>query len=92
MKEFENKVVCITGADGCIGREITKKFAVEGATFIFCSLMETPQYNEFLASLKKIYNVEYHPFYFDFSDEESIKVALKEIKSLKIREILKHKL
>lgn len=53
MKEFENKVVCITGADGGIGREITKKFAVEGATFIFCSLMETPQYNEFLASLKK---------------------------------------
>ena len=57
MKEFENKVVCITGADGGIGREITKKFAAEGATFIFCSLMETPQYNEFLASLKKIYNV-----------------------------------
>ena len=85
MKEFENKVVCITGADGGIGREITKKFAVEGATFIFCSLMETPQYNEFLASLKKIYNVEYHPFYFDFSDEESIKVALKEIKSLKLK-------
>lgn len=85
MKEFENKVVCITGADGGIGREITKKFAAEGATFIFCSLMETPQYNEFLASLKKIYNVEYHSFYFDFSDEESIKVALKEIKSLKLK-------
>lgn len=85
MKEFENKVVCITGADGGIGREITKKFAAEGATFIFCSLMETPQYNEFLVSLKKIYNVEYHSFYFDFSDEESIKVALKEIKSLKLK-------
>lgn len=85
MGKFDNKIVCITGADGGIGREITRRFAAEGASFIFCSLCETPQYNEFLSQLKSEYNVNYNSFYFDYSDEESIKNALKEIKALKVK-------
>lgn len=51
MGKFENKVVCITGADGGIGREITKKFAAEGATLILTSIAESDSFNKFLTEI-----------------------------------------
>lgn len=48
MGKFENKVVCITGADGGIGKEITKKFAVEGATLILTSIAESENFTSFV--------------------------------------------
>jgi len=85
MKQFENKVVMVTGADGGIGREITKRFASEGATLILTSIAESPTFNEFVAELKEDYQVDVHPFFFDLSDEEAIKTALKDIKALKLK-------
>lgn len=85
MDKFKEKVVCITGADGGIGREITKKFAAEGATLILTSIAETPAFNDFVAGLKKDYKVEVYPFCFDLSDEEAIKEGLKAIKALKLK-------
>lgn len=85
MKQFENKVVMVTGADGGIGREITKRFASEGATLILTSIAESPTFNEFVAELKGDYQVDVHPFFFDLSDEEAIKTALKDIKALKLK-------
>lgn len=85
MGKFSNKVVCITGADGGIGREITKKFAAEGATLVLTSIAESEAFNAFVAELKDNYQVEVHPFFFDLSDEETIKAALKDIKALKLK-------
>jgi len=85
MGTYSNKVVCVTGADGGIGREITKKFAAAGATLILTSIAETPAFNNFVAGLKEEYQVEVYPFCFDLSDEEAIKVALKDIKALKLK-------
>ncbi len=85
MGIYSEKVVCITGADGGIGREITKKFAVEGATLILTSIAETPAFNDFVVELKNDYQVEVYTFCFDLSDEEAIKVALKDIKALKLK-------
>jgi 3-oxoacyl-[acyl-carrier protein] reductase len=85
MDKFKEKVVCITGADGGIGREITKKFAEDGATLILTSIAETPAFNDFVAGLKKDCQVEVYPFCFDLSDEEAIKAALKDIKALKLK-------
>lgn len=85
MGKFENKVVCITGADGGIGREITKKFAAEGATLILTSIAESDSFNTFLTEIINEYKIEVHPFYFDLSDEEAIKFGLKEIKALKLK-------
>lgn len=85
MGKFTDRIVCITGADGGIGKEISKKFAAEGATLITCSLCETPQYVEFVDGLKKEYGIDVFPFYFDFSDEEAIKEGLKEIKAMKMK-------
>lgn len=85
MKQFENKVVCITGADGGIGREITKKFAAEGASLILTSIADTPAFADFVSELKSEYKVEVYPFFFDLSDEEAIKEGLKAIKALKLK-------
>ena len=85
MGKYSDKVVCITGADGGIGREITKKFAAEGATLILTSIADTPAFNDFVSGLKKDFRVEVYPFCFDLSDEEAIKAALKDIKALKLK-------
>ena len=85
MKQFDNKNVCVTGADGGIGREITKKFAAEGATLILTSIAESQSYSDFVAELERDYKVEVHPFFFDLSDEEAIKEGLKAIKALKLK-------
>ncbi len=85
MKSFENKVVCVTGADGGIGREISKKFASEGATLILTSIAESQAYFDFVAELERDYSVEVHSFFFDLSDEEAIKEGLKAIKALKLK-------
>lgn len=85
MGKFTDKVVCITGADGGIGREITKKFAAEGATLILTSIAESESFAQFMEELKSEFGVEVHPFFFDLSDEEAIKVGLKEMKALKLK-------
>lgn len=85
MKKFNDKVVCVTGADGGIGREITKKFAAEGATLILTSIADTPAFADFVNGLKSEYKVEVYPFCFDLSDEEAIKEGLKAIKALKLK-------
>lgn len=85
MKAFENKVVMITGADGGIGREITRRFAAEGATLILTSIVQSPAFDEFMDSLKAEFSAVVYPFYFDLADEEAIKAGLKEIKALKLK-------
>lgn len=85
MGNFTNKVVCITGADGGIGREITKKFAAEGAALILTSLKESETFSSFMNNLKEEYNIDIHPFYFDLSNEEDIKGGIKDIKALKLK-------
>lgn len=85
MGKLSNKVVCITGADGGIGKEITKKFAAEGATLILTSIAESDGFASFVNELKNDYQVEVHPFFFNLSDEEAIKAAIKDIKALKLK-------
>ncbi len=85
MEKFIGKVVCVTGADGGIGREISKKFAAEGATLILTSIAESQAFTDFVTELKSEYKVEVYPFCFDLSDEDAIKEGLKAIKALKLK-------
>lgn len=85
MKEFENRVVCLTGADGGIGRAITKLFAAARAEIILCSLAQTENYETFLAELKEQYGDKFHPVYFDLSEDDSIKAGIAEIRALKLK-------
>ena len=72
---MNGKVVCLTGADGGIGRAITKLFAAAGAEMILCSLAPSESYNAFLDELKAQYGDKFHPIYFDLSEEDTIKAA-----------------
>lgn len=85
MGSFSEKVVFITGADGGIGKEITKKFAAEGATLILTSIAKSESFDTFIAELKNDYQVNIYPFYFDFFDEEAIRESIKDIKALKLK-------
>jgi len=85
MNKFSDRTVCITGADGGIGREIAKKFAKEGATLILTSIAESDSFTQFINGLEKDFGVEVHPVYFDFVDEDSIKEGIKSIKALKLK-------
>lgn len=75
----------ITGADGGIGREITKKFAEEHAELILCFLEDNDNVSTFVASLEQNFKVTAHKVFFDLSDEESIKAGIKDIKALKLK-------
>lgn len=85
MGSFSGKVVCVTGADGGIGKEIVKRFAEEGAEIITCSLCQTPEFDSFIKEVEKEWGTVFHPFYFDFTDEDAIKEGLKGIKALKLK-------
>lgn len=83
MRRFSNKTVCLTGADGGIGKEICRRFAAEGAELITCSLADSNSYQTFLEELRQEYGTRIYPFFFDLSSEETIKAGIAEIKSLK---------
>lgn len=85
MGQFSNKVICITGADGGIGQEITKRFAAEGATLILTSIAQSEHFDLFVTGIKNQFGVDVYSFFFDLSDEEAIKVGIKEIRSLKLK-------
>lgn len=80
-----NRVVCLTGADGGIGRAITKLFAAAGAEMILCSFAPSESYDAFLNELKAQYGDKFHPVYFDLSEEETIKAGIAEIRALKLK-------
>ena len=85
MESFSNKVICITGSNRGIGKEIAFAFAQAGADLILCSRKETSENTDFINELSREYGVKIYPCYFDLEDEESIKIGLAFIKSLKLK-------
>ena len=85
MKSFFNKIVCITGSNRGIGKEFALAFAREGADLILCCRQETVEFIEFTNNLSADYGIKIYPCYFDLEDENSIKVGLTSIKSLKLK-------
>lgn len=82
---MNKKVICLTGADGGIGRAITKLFAAAGSEMILCSLAQSDSYNTFLAELKAQFGDKFHPIYFDLSEEDAIKAGIAEIRAWKLK-------
>ena len=74
---MENKTVLITGCNRGIGKEAVRLFAEHGYNLICCIRKENDDFSTFVSELKGIYGIETDILYFDMTDEDSIKEALK---------------
>jgi 3-oxoacyl-[acyl-carrier protein] reductase len=84
MRKLENKIALITGCNRGIGKAIVHLFAEEGASIVACARKETPELSEKYNRLKAQYGINIFPLYFDLSNDEEIKSAMKQLYSWKI--------
>ena len=76
---MNRKTAVITGCNRGIGKEAVSLFAEHGYNLICCIRKENESFSAFLSELKDRYGIETDILYFDMTDEESIKEALKPI-------------
>lgn len=76
---MENKTVLITGCNRGIGKEAVGLFAKHGYNLICCIRKENEEFSSFVSVLKDKYQINVDILYFDMTDEDSIKEALKPI-------------
>ncbi len=74
------KNIVITGSMRGIGKSTVEKCAYYGANIWACARNGSAEFENELNLLAKKYNVQIWPVYFDLSDENQIKNAVKEIK------------
>lgn len=84
-KLLDGKLALITGCNRGIGKEIMSLFASQGASIIACARKETPEFLMITQSLSKLHNVKIQSLFFDMSEEDSIKTAMKFIYSQKLK-------
>lgn len=69
----------ITGCNRGIGKEAVRLFAEQGYNLICCIRKENDDFSSFVSELREKYQVNADILYFDMTDEDSIKDALKPI-------------
>ncbi len=82
---LKNSNVIITGARGGIGSAIVKKVAENGGNIWACAREEDPSFVEQIKKISDVNKVWIDPVYFDMSDEQQIKKAIKSITSKKCK-------
>ena len=81
---LKGKNVFITGTNRGIGAAILKECAANGASIWAHARKETAEFSSFLDETSKKYDVEIRPVYFDMTDKDAMKQAVKEIRSSKL--------
>lgn len=80
---LKDKNAIITGAAGGIGRSTVECFAANGANIWACELRGSEKFEKDMADLAEKYGVWIETVYFDVTDEEQVKSAVKRIRSKK---------
>ncbi len=82
---LEEKTAVITGCLQGIGRATLDLFAENGADVFACCQTETDEFSKHIVFLQEQFGIEIIPIYFDFSDENTIKKAARDIQQRKKR-------
>ena len=80
---LKDKNAIITGAAGGIGRATVECFAANGANIWACELRGSEKFEKDMADLAEKFGVWIETVYFDVTDEEQVKSAVKRIRSKK---------
>lgn len=78
---LRGKNAIITGSNRGIGRAIVEAFAQNGACIWAHARKETPEFLSDMAEIAARYGIEIRPIFFDVTDGNAMKAAIKEIQS-----------
>lgn len=81
---LKNKNAVITGAGGGIGKATVECFAKNGANVWACEIRPSEKFEADMARIAEENGVWIRPLYFDVTDDEDLKKAVKEIRSAKV--------
>jgi 3-oxoacyl-[acyl-carrier protein] reductase len=82
---LKNKTAIITGCNRGIGKVILEVFAAQGADIVACTRKETRGFTIYLTEISNNTRCSITPYYFDFSNVEDVKSAVRELLSPKKR-------
>jgi len=77
------KNAIITGCARGMGHKMMELFAKHGANLWVCARMQTEQFESDIKEFSEKYNVRITPVYFELTNGEAMKTAVKQIMSLK---------
>lgn len=81
---LENKTAVVTGCNRGIGKAILTRFAENGSNVIVVVRKESETFSQYCDELEKKNDIKIHTVYADFSSEEEVQNAVKEIRKLKL--------
>lgn len=80
---LKGKTAVITGCLQGIGKETMRVFAKNGCKIFACAYKKTDEFEAEVRELQEKYGVDIVPVYFDMFDNDSIKMAAREIQKAK---------
>ncbi len=80
---MNEKYALITGSNRGLGKAIIKELASSGINIWAHARKETPEFLQLMDEIRETYKVDVCPVYFDMTDEEGMKAAVRQIHSSK---------